>query len=200
MLKLGSSQFYSKRTSNRRSDLRAKASGAVQQFIERGGTRGINVVPVGDPDREAGSGVPALGAPVKVSVTILGVSSYALLVSFKESPVRTHRPGSLLCRCEQSYRRFLPCPQPVLGRSGEIVNLLPWRSGSMPSQPAHHLVERLEGAIAHAHHKGVIPALDGHLKTERIGQAIRSLTRVVSAPPTVPAALSNSAARLATSR
>jgi hypothetical protein len=27
----------------------AKASGAVQQFIERGGTRGINVAPVGDP-------------------------------------------------------------------------------------------------------------------------------------------------------
>ena len=27
----------------------AKASGAVQQFIERGGTRGINVAPMGDP-------------------------------------------------------------------------------------------------------------------------------------------------------
>jgi polar amino acid transport system substrate-binding protein len=27
----------------------AKASGAMQQFIERGGTRGVNVAPVGNP-------------------------------------------------------------------------------------------------------------------------------------------------------
>jgi polar amino acid transport system substrate-binding protein len=28
----------------------AKASGAVQQFIERGGTRGVNVAPAGNPN------------------------------------------------------------------------------------------------------------------------------------------------------
>ena len=36
----------------------------------------------------------------------------------------------------------------------------------MPPQPAHHLVDLLEVAMAHAHHAGLAAVLDPHVETE----------------------------------
>jgi hypothetical protein len=43
----------------------------------------------------------------------------------------------------------------------------------MPPQPAHHLVDLLEVAMAHAHHAGLAAVLDPHVETEdRISRAV----------------------------